>query len=455
MRLAQLRDSVDALRRLWHALPLLREEISERLQWTPSWQDDVPETSAAPKRLSAGAPLRIVVVTPYQFYPVQHGGGTLVYHVLRQLATRGHEVSVVGFVDAQSWVEAAAPLREFCREVTLLVRPQRGLPIERLRVAPQGTVLFEQPELAGALAEVVARRDPDVVQIEYTQLASLVRPSVRHIRCITAHDIAFVSQHRRASAAREAAPWSSEYAEYLRTFHHEITSLRRFDVVFPVSAHDGEVLRPMLGPDVRVSDDNRTGIDVERFARVVRRPEPATLLFVGFFPHPPNTDAVLYFAREVLPLIRARDPEVRLTIVGADPPESVRRLADDPRVRVLGFVDDISEYYASATAMVAPIRQGAGVRIKILEAFASGVPVVSTPMGAEGLSVSNGAELLLAERPEQLAQATLALLADVDLQARLAAAARAFVQSYAWPTIVASMEREYRSALRRKGLMVE
>lgn len=441
------------LRRLVHLLRETPAAVDELVRWLPDW--GAARETAGGKRLKADARLRVVALTPYQFVPVQHGGGTLILHALRALATRGHDVSVVGFVDSEEWVRAAEPLREFCREVRLLIRPQRALPEARLRVAPLQTVLFEMPELRAALDQVIAAQDADVLQIEYTQLASFARPAPRHVACVTAHDVAFVSQYRRAlaEAGGEKAELES-FSEYLRTFHHEVTALRRCDAVFPVTAHDGRLLRRYLGRGAHVSNEPRTGVDVERLGAIPRAPEPASLLFVGFFLHPPNVDAILWFAREVLPRVHRLRPDARLTIVGAEPPEEVRRLADDPRVEVAGFVPELDRVYGRSTAMVAPIRMGAGVRIKILEAFAAGLPVVSTRMGAEGIDAEDGRELLVAEDAATMADKTVRLLDDRALQADLSRAARAWVgRAHAWPAIAAGMEREYRAALVRRGLM--
>ncbi len=443
------------LRQLVRTLHAAPDVIAKHAQWDADWIGRTGAERAEPaKRLAASAPLRIVFVTPYQFMPVQHGGGTLIYHAMRELHRRGNEISVVGFVDSQEWVDAAAPLREFCAEVQLLVRPQRALAKERRRAAPLGVALFEMPELRSALDEVIARRDPDVLQIEYTQLASFGAPAPRAVSCVTAHDVAFVSQYRRALAEADAKAAKEAHAEYLRMFHHELTALARCDVVFPVSAHDGALLGGYLGRSTHVSSATRTGIEVDRLGKLTRRPEPASLLFIGFFPHAPNADAITWYAREVLPRVHRVRPDVTLTIVGAEPPEAVRALAADPRVTVRGFVDDLDAEYARATALVAPIRQGAGVRIKILEAFAASVPVLATRIGAEGIDARDGEHIMLGDTPDELAEKTLALLDAPALQARLSAAGRELVRrTHAWPAVAEAMEGEYRRALRRKGLM--
>jgi glycosyltransferase involved in cell wall biosynthesis len=227
--------------------------------------------------------------------------------------------------------------------------------------------------------------------------------------------------------------------------------LRRFDVVFTVSELDSQLLRPYL-PGVRLSPAGRIGVDASQFT-AIRNPEPATLLFVGFLGHRPNVDALLHFCRETLPLIHARKPEVRLDVLGLGAPEEVLRLGDDPRIRILGYAEDLRPHYARSTLFVAPIRIGAGVRVKILEAFGAGIPVISTPTGAEGLPVGDGRELAIASTPEQFAARTLELLEDPEMAARLAANARRLaVERFDWGSIASDLEEEYRAALRRKGI---
>jgi GT2 family glycosyltransferase/glycosyltransferase involved in cell wall biosynthesis/SAM-dependent methyltransferase len=405
----------------------------------------------APKKLKAGATLEIVMVTPYHFWPIQHGGAVRMYNVAKQLAARGNKVSVVGFVDTDEQLEAASHLREFCAEVRLLKRGPHGS--GRFGLTPQDVLEFDQAVLHRELNALIASRDPDVVQVEYTQLAPYGRPSQRAAVCLTEHDIAFVSLYRHAMTKPSLFDRAAAYTRYLRMFHFELESLRRFDIVFTVSEVDASLLRPYL-PGVHLSSAGRIGVDAGRFTGTERRPEPATLLFVGFMGHRPNVDALLHFCRETLPLIHARNPDVKLDVVGLGAAEEVLRLADDPRIRVLGFADDLRPHYARATLFVAPIRIAAGVRVKILEAFGAGVPVVSTHAGAEGLPVEDGRELALAATPEEFARQTLRLLADPAAAAALAGNARKLAgEQFDWANIAAELEKEYRMVLMRKGIL--
>jgi len=162
---------------------------------------------------------------------------------------------------------------------------------------------------------------------------------------------------------------------------------------------------------------------------------------------------VRYFCREVLPRLQRAQP-VRFRIVGAYPPEVVRRLGDLPGVEVTGQVDEIGPCYRTAAVFVAPVLQGSGTRLKILEAMASGCPVVSTTIGAEGLGAVHEREILLADTPDDMAAAIARLMREPELAMRLAQAARAFVVAhYDWDGIAARLLAAYRTALapRRRG----
>jgi GT2 family glycosyltransferase/glycosyltransferase involved in cell wall biosynthesis len=406
------------------------------------------------KRLREGDPLRITMVTPYHFWPVQHGGATRMYNVVRELARRGHEVSVVGFVDSDEQREAAKHLETFCAEVRLLnhrlVTPRLE---HQVAITPRAITAYDQVELHRELNTLIARRDPDVIQVEYTHMAPYGHASDRAIVCLTEHDVAFMSTYRHALAEPGSLARAREYVQYLKMFHYELEALRRFDVVFAVTPRDARILTGYLDGEVHVSAAAPTGVDVASLRQIRSKPEPASLLFVGYLHHPPNVDAIVHFTREILPRIHQRVPEATLTIVGVDPPKAVRKLEKDPRVTVAGFVPDLAPYYARATAFVSPIRVAAGVRVKLLEAFAAGVPVVSSVQGGEGLDVADGRELLLAGTADAFAEKTVSLIRSPEAAAAMAARARAFVEQwYSWPAIVAALEEEYRTALRRKQI---
>jgi glycosyltransferase involved in cell wall biosynthesis len=164
------------------------------------------------------------------------------------------------------------------------------------------------------------------------------------------------------------------------------------------------------------------------------------LLFVGSMDYHANIDAAVRFATDLWPLVRERLPGFRFVIVGRSPTPAVQALAKMPGVVVTGTVEDVRPYYRNALAEVVPLRVGSGTRLKILEAMAAGVPVISTRLGAEGLEVSNGRDILLAETPEDLLGAIQALTNSPERRQSIAAAGRETVGSrYDWPILGAKL----------------
>jgi len=159
---------------------------------------------------------------------------------------------------------------------------------------------------------------------------------------------------------------------------------------------------------------------------------------------PPNVAGVLWFAREVLPLVWRDAPDARFVIVGKNPPAEVQALAADPRIVVTGYVADPLPYLAAADAFVVPLFAGGGMRVKIVDAWLWGLPIVSTPIGAEGIAVQDGENILLAANAAAFAAAVLRLLTDPQLNTQLRAAGRAWVeQTYAWQAVYPKVDAVY------------
>jgi glycosyltransferase involved in cell wall biosynthesis len=173
-------------------------------------------------------------------------------------------------------------------------------------------------------------------------------------------------------------------------------------------------------------------------------PEPGALVFTGLLSYPPNRDAALFFAREVLPRIRRLVPTVTWYVVGRADPDLVTTLTAQAGVICTGYVDDVREYFRRALVAVVPLRAGGGTRLKVLEAMAMGCPVVSTSLGTEGLPFRDGDEIRLADTPDAFASAVVDLLRHPAAASRLAAAGRrAVLAAYGWDRIA----EDYRAAI--------
>jgi glycosyltransferase involved in cell wall biosynthesis len=217
-----------------------------------------------------------------------------------------------------------------------------------------------------------------------------------------------------------------------RMLAYEGEVCRRVKSVIAVSEADAEMMRSEYGAK-RVSAVP-TGVDTAYFARPENPPHVADLVFLGSMDWMPNIDGIRWFVSEVLPLIRARRPECTLAIAGRKPTAEITALAQrDPRIQVTGTVPDVRPYLWGSAVSIVPLRIGGGTRLKIYEAMAAGIPVVSTTIGAEGLDIRDGETIRIGDNAQALADCCLALLNDPDGRARIADKARGMIaERYSW-----------------------
>jgi glycosyltransferase involved in cell wall biosynthesis len=218
--------------------------------------------------------------------------------------------------------------------------------------------------------------------------------------------------------------------EYLRALRYELRALPAFDQVQACTPANRDYLLsflPQLAP--RLRHGLRAGIDTSRYQYRPRGREPFTMLFLGSFRHDPNRVALDWFVERALRPILARQPNARLVVAGSDPPPEHAYADYAAHLEMLGFVEDVREPLARYAVFICPIRSGSGVRVKLLEAYAAGIPVVSTTVGAEGLAGKDGELCALADDPAAFAERVLALFEDPEAAARMADRARAEVEA--------------------------
>ena len=406
--------------------------------------------------------MNVLFLTPQLPYPPEKGTALRNWGLVSGLAAR-HEITVLSFVDPGQSPEPAGPLSAVCR-VEAIEPPARTLR-DRLR----NMLTTRQPDMALRLAsEAYARRLADwlaqerfdVVHVEGIEMAPYLdvigegAPS-RPLVIFDDHNCEYLLQQRvfltdlRIPSRWPGAAYS--FVQWQRLRRYEARVCRRADRVLAVSEADAAALHKLV-PDLEVTVIPN-GIDTQIYhPEISGLPTPdsqlltpnSTLVFTGTMDFRPNVDAVLWFAREVLPRVRAAVPEVRLVVVGQRPHRRLDVLRDDPAVTLTGWVADTRPHIAQAAVYVAPLRMGGGTRLKLLEAMAMGKPVVATRLGAEGFPVTDGRELLLADTPAEFAEAVVDLLGAPERRAGLGQACRAFVEErYDWRVIVPQVEAIY------------
>ncbi|HEU5099261.1 MAG TPA: glycosyltransferase family 4 protein [Roseiflexaceae bacterium] len=436
------------------------------------------------------------MLSPYPPYP-PHGGGTMrIYQLVRGLAER-HDLTCLSFAPDLAAEQALAPLQRICRVVTV-----RG-PIVRSTARRAWTTLASllpdmalrnaAPTYSAALRALLATEQFDIVQAESIEMAGYLlqvessalsvqsksrSPKFGHTTqnsklVLDQFNAEYLLQKRAAlTSLRAGFRLPSQVhdlksnaigvvggvyslAQWRKLERYERRVMRQCDAVVAVADEDrGTLLR--LAPKATIGVVPN-GVDTGYFSRaamalnrVAALPFGSpTLVFSGTLDFRPNVDALTWFVREVLPRVRARQPEVRLLVVGKRPAAILRQLVEQGALLLTGEVPDVRPYLTGAGVYIIPMRIGGGVRLKLLEALALELPIVSTSMGAEGVAGLRADEhCLVADDAAGFAEHILRLLHDPALGARLGAAGRALVRErYDWSVIVPRLEALYQDLL--------
>ena len=389
--------------------------------------------------------MRILWVTPNFLHPTTKGGQIRTLEMLRRLSRR-HEIHYVA-VEHEGEPEGPARSSEYAAH---------AYPF-RLRIPPRGSLAFYAqlatglwsplplavkrfvaPEIRTFLESLLARENFDRAVCDF------LVPSAHFPRLESAvlfqHNVETLIWRRHAERASTLAHRLYFRLQARRMFDYERRITRQCGHVVAVSEADARTMREMFGV-TRVSAIP-TGVDVDYFRPPAESRHTADLVFLGSMDWLPNIDGMLWFVNEIFPLILRERPECTLAIVGRSPAPEILRLArNQPNITVSGTVPDVRPYIWGSTVSIVPLRIGGGTRLKIYETAAAGVPVVSTTIGAEGLSLSAPQEIRLADTPETFAQACLGLLANTAERERLRDTALNRVRdSFSWETVVDRFE---------------
>lgn len=398
--------------------------------------------------------MRILVLSPISPLPIFSGGRTRLYNITRQQAAR-HEVTFVSFYRGdEEWQGLQALAQDlqirvipvaFQGKRSLLRHPGRdALAVARnygeawLRRWPEAIPTWAQPAMFRALQQEFAARSYDVMQVEWPYLAPYALQPGRPPAALVMYDILSVALERRAALAHDA--WMHTQA---RRWHaYEQLIYPQFSWVAAMSEQDAALIRAQSADANVILSPN--GVDTETLTPGEIREQAENLLFVGSPTHAPNLDAACWLLQEVWPRLQARNPHLKLTLVNLQHSTVLKCAEGQKNVHITGRLPELTPVYRQADVALAPLRAGSGTRLKILEAFALGVPVVSTRVGHEGLAVEAGKHLLVADEATAFAAAIEQALQSASLRRTLAHHARLLAeQRYDWRHIVDEMDAAY------------
>lgn len=379
--------------------------------------------------------LNILVLTAHPPIWGASGGAARMYYNLKILASR-HRVSLISFVEQESERQSLADLVALGIEVKTVLR--RAEPARHLWMSkPHEYDEFASPEFRAQVEQTLSGRHFDVVQAEFFQMAQHVPPDLSALRVLTEHEIIFSNVR---SAFKAETHWWRKWVkgyEWLVQLNYEARVCRNFHRIACMTDEDRAILSRFVAPSrLRTVP---IGVDSSYFdpQQVFAEESPRRMLFVGNYRHPPNGEAVDYFVRKVLPLIRQEMPDAEFWIAGSNTLLLDKGVGEAEGVRIAGFVPDIRTCYRSAALFVAPILSGTGMRVKLLEALSMGMAVVATPLAAQGFgSARRGQAMVTAGTAEAFAEQTLALLRKPERRSDLGANARRMIQEqYDWNVI--------------------
>ncbi|HWQ15070.1 MAG TPA: glycosyltransferase [Roseiflexaceae bacterium] len=396
--------------------------------------------------------MHILLLTQIVPFPPDSGPKIKTYHLLRSLAQR-HRVTLVTFTRNRKEEDAAAALREICAAVhTVYLHRSRGRDALALGYSLLGgrPWLMERDDLRAmhrtlarlVRAEAAAGRPFDLVHADQLNMAQFAE-RLPLPRLLDQHNAVWTIFRRMALQARGPTRLFLE-REWRLLKRYEGRVCREFEAVTAVSHEDRQFLFEAMGGE-RDMPVIPIAIDAEAQPLVPREPGARGILSLATMMWPPNVDGVLWYAREIHPLVRQAAPDSRFYVVGQRPVAEVRALPErDPSIEVTGYVPDATPYIARSACLIVPLRSGGGMRVKILEALARGIPVVSTTIGYEGIDLTPGEHLLVADTPAEFAAAVTRLLGDPSYGARIAEAGRRrLLERYDWRAVCPAMDAVY------------
>lgn len=297
------------------------------------------------------------------------------------------------------------------------------------------------------MTELLTRESFDLIHCEWTHYGAYVTDLHNYPLFLSSHNIEAMPWQRLYAHERNPVKRSLLYLEWQKMLRFERRICREFDHVAAVSNDDCEKFRELYGCKSVTVIPN--GIDVGYYDFALPELTRKTIIFSASFDAFVNHDAVIYFLESIFPKILDKDPDIRITFLGKDPPSSLRRYARNT-VKFTGTVEDVRPYLAQSSVCVVPIRVAGGSRIKILEAMAQGLPVVSTPEGAEGLEVIPGEHILIARSEDEFAAYTLELMSNKSRAESFSSRARQLVEKrYDWERIAPLLEKAWEETVLR------
>lgn len=398
--------------------------------------------------------MRILFVAPYFPIPQRSGGKVRVFHVLRELA-RTEQITLACYLSHGS-APFVREVESWGVEVRSIEKEIRSRPVGRhLRFLPTAipfSLVDPDPAMTALVRELCATGSYDVLQVEFLAMAYLADQGALEGRCFLTHHYSATDHYRRVLRiqAKTSVRYWANLVDSLKIAPYERRALEQFSAVFVTSERDRELLSDIAPRANLVVANNGVDTAFYRSRRSNEAIGSKLLVSTCSFATDTNIDSVVWFLEEIWPRVIGREPYAQYQIIGYDPPESIRRAAArQPGVTVVGGVDDVRPYLDRAAASLITMRAGSGTKIRALTSLAMGLPIIATPLGAEGLQVGEEGGVFVGRSANTLADLAVRVL-QVGVPAATRSRARAYIeQHHSWHNAVDAMKKTYQEALGR------
>ena len=402
--------------------------------------------------------MKILWLKTELLHPVDKGGKIRTYHLLKQLKA-DHHVTYLTLDDGAAPADAADSATEYCHDLIRIPHLTRAkfsagfyaeLAMNLASSLPYAIRKYKSEAMTRAISEATAKDRFDVVICDFLAPAVNLPANLRTPVVLFQHNVEAEIWRRHYEVQQNAAKKLYLLRQWRKMQRFEREACHRVDSVIAVSEADARMMERDYG--VAKVYDIPTGVDVEFFRpshNVAVR--PSSLVFTGSMDWLPNEDAINYFTQQILPLIKDSIPDVSLTVVGRNPSRGLLELSKrEPSIIVTGRVDDVRPHMESAAAYIVPLRIGGGTRLKIYEALAMEKPTISTTIGAEGLNISDGEDILLADTPEDFAATVVRVLKDQSFARAVGTrGAQTVREHYGWKKVATDFDAICQAALNR------
>lgn len=391
--------------------------------------------------------MKILFVSPYLPSYIR----TRSYNFIKSLVKRGHYIHLVALKQVSSELDGTKKLFEVGVSVDIIPlprwQPYLNCCLHFFSANPLQCSFCSSDLMKATISRILYKEKMDIIHVEHIRAIQYIDCNSKKTNVVFDAVDCMTNLYEQFAKRHTTIPKKIiNFLEWKKFQKYEPINLKRFKNIVVTSNIDKKILqRESVNSKISVVGN---GVDFDYFSPIFSDKPDIDLIFTGKMSYFANEESILNFKKNVLPIIWSKSPLTNLYIIGNSPSNRIKRLCKDPRIKIIGFVDDLRPYFNRAKVAIAPIIAGTGMQNKVLEAMAMAKPVVATPIACQSLKVTHGREILIADNPERFAAFVFQLLNNPERGKRLGQNGRNYIlKHHNWINKVVQLERIYSSLI--------